>query len=484
MKVLIADDNVSVHRVLEALLKAWDYTVVSASDGIEAWNLLQQPDAPALVILDWMMPGMDGIDICRNLRSRPAPFPAYVILLTCRGHKEDIVAGLEAGADDYITKPFETEELRARIQVGRRYVELQQTLSERMHDLQRQKQELARSNRALKLLNESNQSLTRSESENELLQSLCRDIVEIGGYRLAWIGFTEDGSVLRFRPVAQSGFEEGALEAMRLAWSEADVAKSPVGKAIQSGRPAVVKDIFADRRYMHRQVDAASRGFSSLVAIPFTISPSAQGVLNVYAREPDAFDSKEVVLLAKLAENLAYGINAIRTAVDRRRMEEELQQERDQAQLYLDVAAVLIVALDRDGTITMINAKGCTILGCPQQEMLGKNWFALCSSEEQAPVLQNEYDELMRGKREFREYFERTIVTRNGTERILAIHASLLGNKDGTVAGLLFSGEDVTERKKAEEALRSSEENYRTLFDRMVSTTNAISAYRSSNGES
>ncbi len=479
MKILVADDNASVRRILEALLTAWGFKVTSAHDGREAWEILKKPDAPPLVILDWMMPEMDGIDICRSLRELPLPFPAYVILLTCRDQKEDIVAGLEAGADDYITKPFEAEELRARVQVGRRYVELQSALRERMTDLRRQGEELRRSNRALKLLNESNRILARSISEIELIERTCMDMVDNAGYRLAWIGFAEYAPGLRLRPVAQAGLEEGSLDAIRLAWSELDPFKSPASKALQTGRPAIVRDLFNNRQNLHRSVETTTRGFSSLIVIPFTTAPSEKGTLSIYAREPDSFDGDEVRLLVKLADSLAYGINALRTAAERRRIEEELQRERDQAQLYLDVAGVLMIALDQEGNITLTNAKGCSILGHSQEYLLGKNWFTDFTPQDVQSGLTLNYKELMTSGIGFQEYFERTVVTKGGAERTLAVHASLLHDKQGKTTGMLFSGEDVTERKQAEKALRTSEENYRSLFDRMVSSSGAIAAYRS-----
>ena len=131
MKILIAEDNETSRRILEAVLVKWDYEVVSACDGNEAWEKLQDNDAPKLIILDWMMPGKNGIELCRKLRSRDNVEPMYIILLTARDDKNDIVEGLSAGADDYISKPFNTDELRARIDVGRRMVELQDSLIER-----------------------------------------------------------------------------------------------------------------------------------------------------------------------------------------------------------------------------------------------------------------------------------------------------------------------------------------------------------------
>lgn len=124
MKVLIAEDDLTSRVMLQAVLTKWGYEVTSAEDGEEAWNILQQPSAPRLVILDWMMPGMDGVSLCRKLRAQDRPDPTYILLLTSRGEPGDIVRGLEAGADDYVAKPYDNEELRARIGVGQRVLQL------------------------------------------------------------------------------------------------------------------------------------------------------------------------------------------------------------------------------------------------------------------------------------------------------------------------------------------------------------------------
>jgi DNA-binding response OmpR family regulator len=131
MKILIAEDNVTTRRILKTILVKWNYDVVSACDGNEAWQKLQEKDPPKLIILDWMMPGINGVEICRRLRQADHVEVMYIILLTARDEKNDIVEGLGAGADDYIAKPFDAQELRARIDVGRRVVELQTALLEK-----------------------------------------------------------------------------------------------------------------------------------------------------------------------------------------------------------------------------------------------------------------------------------------------------------------------------------------------------------------
>jgi diguanylate cyclase (GGDEF)-like protein len=126
--VLVAEDDAVSRALLERRLRLWNYEVVLASDGLEAWHALQQPDAPRLAILDWMMPGMDGLEVCRHLRARPGEPYTYVLLLTAKDAKENLIEGLRAGADEYLTKPFNTQELDARLRAGRRIVELQSDL--------------------------------------------------------------------------------------------------------------------------------------------------------------------------------------------------------------------------------------------------------------------------------------------------------------------------------------------------------------------
>lgn len=137
MKILIAEDDEVSRRMLQVFLLRWGYEVVIARDGEEAWRVLESADAPKLAIMDWMMPVLDGVEICRRVRLAPRASPAYLILLTARGDNQDIVRGLDAGADDYVTKPFNQDEMRARLNVGVRVVELQTNLADRVIELER-----------------------------------------------------------------------------------------------------------------------------------------------------------------------------------------------------------------------------------------------------------------------------------------------------------------------------------------------------------
>lgn len=134
--ILLAEDDPVSRRVLETLLTKWEYELVLVEDGLAAWAVLQHPDPPQIAILDWMMPGLDGVELCRKVRETPGINAMYIILLTARERQEDIVTGLKAGANDYITKPFIPVELLARVEVGQRVLDLQNHLANKVEELE------------------------------------------------------------------------------------------------------------------------------------------------------------------------------------------------------------------------------------------------------------------------------------------------------------------------------------------------------------
>jgi sigma-B regulation protein RsbU (phosphoserine phosphatase) len=136
MKVLIAEDDRTTGEILARTLQRWSYETTVVSDGLQAWEQLRTATMPTLAILDWMMPEIDGPDVCRRVRAELPLANMYLLLVTAREGRGDVVAGLEAGADDYIIKPFDPDELRARVAVGVRVVGLQQKLAERVAELQ------------------------------------------------------------------------------------------------------------------------------------------------------------------------------------------------------------------------------------------------------------------------------------------------------------------------------------------------------------
>ncbi len=190
MKILIAEDNATSRIILESVLKKWGYTVISTGAGDEALAVMKTTDSPHLLILDWMMPGMNGIEVCRKVREESSENPAYIIMLTSMNSKQDIVNGLQAGADDYLTKPFDNGELQARVRVGERVLQLQSTLVDKVNDLQAALDEIKTLRGIVticmhchKILND-NESWERMEkyveghSEAQFSHGICPDCLE------------------------------------------------------------------------------------------------------------------------------------------------------------------------------------------------------------------------------------------------------------------------------------------------------------------
>ena len=142
MRILIADDSIVSRHLLDATLRKWGYEVVVASDGLEAWNALKQDDAPRIAILDWVMPGLTGPEVCKRLReySKGSSDSAYtyLLLLSSKSQREDLIEGLESGADDYLTKPFDQHELKVRLRAGTRIIDLQRELLTAREELREQ----------------------------------------------------------------------------------------------------------------------------------------------------------------------------------------------------------------------------------------------------------------------------------------------------------------------------------------------------------
>ena len=180
MRILIADDSVVSRHLLEATLRKWGYEVMVATDGSEAWNIFQSENPPRLAILDWMMPGMTGPEVCQRVRAaaKDKNVYTYIVLLSSKAEREDLIEGMEAGADDYLAKPFEENELNVRLRPGVRIIELQQELISAREELREQatKDFLTRTWNRLSILDIFDRELSRGARENRSVGVVLADL--------------------------------------------------------------------------------------------------------------------------------------------------------------------------------------------------------------------------------------------------------------------------------------------------------------------
>ncbi|MGO9020200.1 MAG: PAS domain S-box protein [Syntrophobacteraceae bacterium] len=182
-----------------------------------------------------------------------------------------------------------------------------------------------KADRAFRTLSECNQAMVRQTEEMELLQQVCRIVVDVGGYRMAWVGFAENDENKTVLPIASAGYDQGYLDHAKITWADTERGRGPTGTAIRTGKIVASQNAFSNPAYQPWRSEGTTRGYASSIALPLIVERNVIGTLTIYASEPDAFDEGESSLLGNLAENLAYGVASIRVAEQRRLSEEDLR---------------------------------------------------------------------------------------------------------------------------------------------------------------
>ena len=286
-------------------------------------------------------------------------------------------------------------------------------------------------------------------------------------FELGWIGLIKEGTY-DIVPCATAGKDVDYLSGLRITWDDSEYSQGPTGTAIKTGKMSIVKDIAQDPRFSPWRDAAAKKGFKSAVSLPLVIQDKVIGVLSLYSSVDDAFNEKELYLLGELAGDLSLGIEKIRRRQQHLQLEETLRQERDRAQTYLDIAGVMMVVVSIDGNVLLINRRGCEILGYSAGEIVGKNWFFNFVPERKRDQSFKTMRMVLAGKISPIGYYENQVVTKDGHERTISWNSVELHDEKGQITGILSSGEDITERKKAEIALKASEQNFRNSMESSV----------------
>ncbi len=263
---------------------------------------------------------------------------------------------------------------------------------------------LIRLNRALAMLSECRNVLFYTDDEIRLAENICRIIVEKGGYVLAWVGYVEDGFDKTVRPVCSWGYDENYTDILNISLDEKSIyGQGLSGPAIRSGKPCVTRNILTDPRLAPWRDEALRRGYASAVSLPLGREERTFGVLGIYSADADAFDAAEVELLMGLAGDMAYGITAIRTRLERKRSREFLVESEKRYRTLFNSASDAIFVSHVDGRLIDVNRKACEYLGYSREELIGMNITRFCKaahcrqhyletlSENQNVVVETEY---------------------------------------------------------------------------------------------
>ncbi|MDR3567969.1 MAG: ATP-binding protein [Syntrophobacteraceae bacterium] len=311
-----------------------------------------------------------------------------------------------------------------------------------------------RVSRALETLRDCHRSLVRAESESALMRQICRTIVETGGYRFAWVGLTEQSehSEQRFvHPAAQWGVENGYLEKLDSMWPDAERTCGPTAMALRSGTPTVIQNIMEHPGCTCWREEALRRNFASTVSLPLLDEKRSFGTVGIYAEEPDAFDTEELGLLKELAEDLSYGLRALRLKARREREE----KERNLLATACEQLEEGIAIFDDQGVVQYINLSLERLSGCEREWASGKNIADLGRDGPKGRLFEAMAQAMARGG----SWNGRLRASEGGTERILEIDArvSPMRNDAGDTTNYIFVCRDVSSEDRLEKQLRQAQ---------------------------
>lgn len=485
--ILVVDDNPAALKGTARVLTQAGYRVAIASDGTEA---LRQVRAihPTLVLLDVVLPDLEGTEVVRRIRADPDLAGTTLVLLSAQQiSPEQQAFGLDIGADGYIARPIANTELVARVRMHLRHNDLKQLThslheseerfrmllqsvptvaiqgygvdgtvqywndaSERFYGYSREEalgrnlldliippeirdevaeafrgvaeeqrdipngelnlmrkdgshitvfsshavlrrtghppelfcidvdlserdrveRELARTNRSLRMLSRCNEALLRSETENELLASICQTVVDLGGFRMAWVGYASDDQNKTIVPQAHQGAEDGYLSKIKISWDENLLTgRGPAGRAIRSGELVIISDLATDEGFRPWLSEAQARGFKAVINLPLKDGTHTFGVLGMHKDETGEPLPDEMRVLRELANNLAFGISALRGRAEQRLAQQKIAE---QAAL-LDKAQDAILVRDLEHRIIYWNQSAERLYGWTAREALGQS---------------------------------------------------------------------------------------------------------------
>jgi PAS domain S-box-containing protein len=341
---------------------------------------------------------------------------------------------------EVVATPFDTAQGRVRQVLFRDITERRTT-----------EEALRQANRQLRMLSTCNEALIRIEDEAELLASICRIAVQVGGYRMAWVGYAEDDEARSVRPIAHAGLEDGYLRLARVSWADNERGRGPVGTAIREARVCPVQNIISDSRFEPWRVEAAARGYAGVCALPLVSEGRPFGALAIYSASADAFHAEEVALLGELASDLAFGIGAVRARVERRRAEAALRASEERYRIASDASGQLLYDHDvatgrieyagRIETITGHEVSAFNALGFA-------GWQELIHPDDRADVLRT-----LEKAREDREPFAASyrLARKDGAYLHVEDQGVFLYDASGRAVRMVGSLKDETERRSAEE---------------------------------
>ena len=504
IKVLLIDDDEDDYIIVRDLLAELSLCSKSSSDKfILEWISDYRAALDAILsrefdvcLLDYRLKERNGLEFMREAVNRGTMTP--VVFLTAQRDHDLELEAMNKGAADWLPKS-----------------ELSATFIERSirHVIQRQRKrdDLIKAKKVIQALSECNHAVIHMEDEVELLRAICRIVVDVGGYRMAWVGYAGEDRNQTVTPVASYGYESGYLETVNITWQDAERGKGPIGTCIRTGLHSIIRCVGAQAEFAPWREEASRRGYASAIGLPLFLDGRRLGALGIYSSQMDAFDTDEVEFLLKLSGNLSHGIEVLRlrkaqiqaeeslkeakldlerrvekrtaelakvnvelrTEVEERKQAEEaFKESRQQLANIIDFLPDATLVVDNEGKVIAWNRAIEEMTGVKAIDMLGKGdyEYALPFYGERRPIL---IDLVIRPDEEIMAKYPSRARRATGIEAegylpglrtgrtYLYATASVLRDSIGNIVGAVESIRDISERKLTEEEKEKLEAHLR-----------------------
>lgn len=325
----------------------------------------------------------------------------------------------------------------------------------------RSEMEIIHINRVLRMLSDSNQALIRISDEGALLNEVCRVIVEVGGYRMAWVGIPGQDETKTLHSIVKSGIDSDYLSSLNVSWAENERGQCPCSTAFRLGQPSIAHNILTGDEKAPWREAAIKHGIKSIIALPLICEDQKYGVLSIYSIDQDTFDIKEVEILKELAGDLSFGISTIHAKANRDRAEEALKRSETLYRTIINTIQDVFYRTDENGIILFASPSILTLLGYESMdEIIGQPITRMWKQPEKRQAM------LDRIQQEGHiNDFEVELKKKDGTRVFVSVSTGFVFDEAEKIVGVQGIFRDITKRKQTEEALSESEEKYRRIVD-------------------
>ncbi|MCL4457049.1 MAG: PAS domain S-box protein [Nitrospirae bacterium] len=443
-KILIVDDDETVLRFLSALLSSQRYVLETAQNGIEAIEKTKKNN-PDIVLLDVLMPEMNGIEACKRLKEDHETQHIPIIVLTAFEDKEMKIECLNAGANDFLSKPVDNTELIARI---KNFLQLKN-----LEDVKRKNEALLEAQEKIihlkqlySTLSGINEAIIHINDPMKLFEQACRIAGEDGMFRMAWIGLIDKDTHM-VKPVVSWSAVEDYLDGITISIDDVPEGQGPTGRAVRQGSHVICNDIEHDEYMKPWRDKAIQHGYYSSASFPLRLGATIIGAFNLYAGEPNFFTTEHILLLEKLSENISFAIELIEKEKQRKHAEKALQESEKRFRLLTE-STLTGIYLIQDNLFRYVNQAIASTFGYKVEELIDKLGPMDLTAPENRDLVAGNIRRRIEGEVQDIRYSFRGL-RKDGTLIDVEVHGARVEyNGKPAVIGTLL---DITERKKAEE---------------------------------